>query len=337
MKAALFRGVRDFGTEDIPDPRVGPHEVLLQPLSVGVCGTDVHILEGHYPARAPVVLGHEVSARVVQLGHDVTSVALGELVTVEPHKYCRACAYCRLGMEHMCTNKEAFGVHLNGGMADLMVAPALNAYGVPDGISASVAALTEPLSCCLHGMDRLATRSGLPFLVIGCGPAGAILIALARLAGMNPVVAADTRADRRDLAKRMGADVVLDAGSADFEASAVEATRGLGFPYLVDAVGSATVWETCLRLSSRGAAMLAFGVAPPDARARISPNEIYTKEITILGTAVNPFTYSRAVGLLERLPLGELAVATFPLGQANEAIEAVRQGASDKVQISPAA
>jgi 2-desacetyl-2-hydroxyethyl bacteriochlorophyllide A dehydrogenase len=335
MKAVRFHGVGDLRVDEVPAPSPGAGEVLIEPLAVGVCGTDTHIMDGHYPARPPVILGHEVSGRVVELGTGATGLSIGDLVTVEPHRYCGACTYCRRGMEHMCLRKEAYGVHLDGGMAELMVAPARIAYRLPASIDPAIAALTEPLSCCVHGMDRLGTASGLPILIFGCGPAGAILIALARQSGLHPVVAADKREDRRDLARRMGADVVLDPAADDFDQQVRSVTDGEGYPYLIDAVGASAVLEQCVRLSARGGRILVFGVASPHARATVRPNEIYTKELTILGTAINPFTHLRAAGLLERLPLHEIRIASFPLDKAEEAVTAVRSGLNDKIQLIP--
>jgi L-iditol 2-dehydrogenase len=335
MKAARFHGAGDLRVENVPAPAPGPGEVLLRPLAVGICGTDTHILDGHYPARAPVTLGHEVSGRVLELGAGVITLAVGDLVAVEPHRYCGACTYCRRGMEHMCVRKEAYGVHLDGGMAELMTAPARIAYRLPAPVSPAIAALTEPLSCCVHGMDRLDPVSGLPILISGCGPAGALLVALAVQAGLSPVVAADTREDRRDLARRMGADIVLDPSARDFAANALALTAGEGFPYLVDAVGLPAVLEDCIRMSARGGRILVFGVATPGAAASIHPNDVYARELTILGTAINPFTQHRAAALLTRLPLHELRISSLPLDKAREAIAAARAGLSDKIQIVP--
>lgn len=332
VRAVRFHGVGDLRVEEVPDPTAGPDEVLIAPAAVGICGTDAHILHGDYPARAPVTLGHEVAGRVVATGPGVTAPEIGTLVAVEPHRYCGACTYCRRGMEHMCLHKEAFGVHLDGGMADLMVVPARIAYPVPGGVHPTVAALAEPVSCCVHGMDRLDAASGLPVLIVGCGPAGAVLVALARRGGLYPIVVADLRADRRRLAERMGADMVLDPAADDFERLALEPTGGEGFPYLVDAVGSPRVLEACVRLSARGGRILVFGVASPTAEATVRPNEIYTRELTILGTAINPFTFVRAVNLVGQLPLAELGITAVPLAGAPDAI---RGGAGDKIMIVP--
>lgn len=225
MRAVRFHGPGDLRVEDVPEPVPGLDDVLIRPRAVGVCGTDVHILDGGYPARAPVTLGHEVAGQVVTVGSAVAGVSVGDLVTVQPNLPCDTCPQCRQGMEHLCDNRLAFGVELDGGMADLLLVPARAAYPVPAGTPWQVAALAEPLACCVHGMDRLAPRSGLPLLVCGCGPAGVMLIALARLSGLAPIVAADPRADRRDLALRFGADLALDPTEPGFEGRARSRSR----------------------------------------------------------------------------------------------------------------
>lgn len=337
MYAARFHGIDDLRVDDIDPPEPGPGDVLLAPLAVGVCGTDTHILAGHYPATNPVTLGHEVAARVLAIGSDVEDVQVGDLITVEPHRYCGKCKYCRRGLEHMCIKKEAYGVHLDGGMAEHMVIPARIAYRLPQDLDPAIGALTEPLSCCLHAMDRLAPLAGLPILIIGAGPAGAMLIALAKQAGLGPVVAADLRADRRGLATRMGADVVLDPAADDYEQRALDLTDGDGFPYTVDAVGSPAILETCIRLGGRAGRVLVFGVANPAARASISPQDVYARELTILGSAINPYTHLRATAMLQILPLDQLRIATYPLAKVHEALEAAEAGTTDKVQLNPQA
>jgi len=320
MRAVRFHGAGDLRVESVPEPLPGPDEVLLEPLAVGVCGTDLHIVDGEFPARPPVVLGHEVAGRIVAVGSAVDGARVGELVAVQPNVPCGGCGPCRLGREHLCAARRAYGVDLDGGMAERMVLPARLAFPVPPDTDPTLAALTEPLACCVHAMDRLAPRSGLPLLVMGCGPAGALLVALARQSGLGPIVAADPRPDRRDLALRMGADSALDPDSLEGE-----------FAYCVDAVGSPSVLETCMRLAAPGGTVLVFGVAAPSAVASVRPYAIYAKELTVLGTAVNPFTQSRAIELLGRLPLHQFRRATFPLDRAAEALVAARARSADKV------
>lgn len=335
MKAVRYHGNGELRVEQLPDPHPGPADVLLAPVAVGVCGTDNHIVGGHFVSCPPVVLGHEVAAEVLEVGKKVRGLEVGQLITVEPHLYCGACTPCQTGRQHLCPHRRAPGVHIDGGMAERLVVPATLAYPVPSGVPAEHAAMTEPIACCIHGMDRLAPSSGLPLAVFGCGPAGAIMIALARLSGAAPIVAFDPQPRRRELALRVGADVALDPTDVDVAEQVAELTGGDGFAASIDAVGSARVLEQAVNLSARGGRILVFGVADASERASISPNEVYMRELSILGTALNPYTHRRAVGLLQRLPLDQLRTGAFGLDDVPAALEAQRRGEADKVFIRP--
>lgn len=335
MKAARYLGNHTVRVEDVPDPTYGPHDVLLRPLVVGVCGTDTHIVDGEFVSRPPMVLGHEVCAQVAEVGSAVTTLQVGDLVTVEPHLYDGTCIWCQIGKPHMCPNRQAPGVHLDGGMAELLVVPATIAYKLPADTPAHFGALTEPIACSVHAMDRLDARSGLPIAIFGAGPAGAILIALAKLAGLCPIVSIEMREQRRDLALRVGADIAIDPRDPNFDKVVQDATAGNGFPYVVDAVGSSRILESAIGIAARGANILLFGVARPDDVASVKPNEIYAKELTLLGTALNPFTHRRAANLLASLPLGELHAGFFGLDDIEAALQAQRDGMFDKVFITP--
>ncbi|MEU2611026.1 alcohol dehydrogenase catalytic domain-containing protein [Micromonospora sp. NPDC007271] len=335
VPAVRCHGPGDVRVEHLPVRRPGPAEVALAPLAVGVCGTDGHIVGGSFPAARPVVLGHEICARVVETGADVDALAPGDLVTVEPHDYCTACAYCRLGQEHLCDGKRGYGVRLDGGMTERMVVPARIAYRLPPGTPPWIGALTEPLACCLHGMDQLAPRSGLPVLIYGAGPAGAMMVALSRTRGLGPIVVLDPRPDRRELALRMGADAAFDPGDEASGPAARALTDGLGFPHVIDAVGSARVLESALTMASRGGRILVFGVARPEDEARVRPNEVFARELTIVGAVINPYTHHRAVGMLPALGLDRLRPAFFPLDKVPDALDAQHVGQTDKVFIAP--
>ena len=335
MKAVQYLGDHRVEVVDVPTPKAGPGDVLLEPLAVGVCGTDQHIIEGAYTSRPPITLGHEVCARVLEVGSEVTSVSPGDLITVEPHIYCGVCVHCQEGRPHMCPRRQAPGVHLPGGMAERLVVPEGLAYKLDPSTSPLLGALVEPLACAIHGVDRLALASGSPAVVFGVGPAGALLISLLRRSGATPIVAVEMREQRRELARRMGADVVLDPAEAGMTDRMMELTGGDGFDYLVDAVGSSRVLSQAISVAARGGRLLVFGVASPDDRWEISPNEVYAKELSILGTALNPFTHRRAAALVNHLGLDQLKLGTFPIDQFEEALQAQRDGSFDKVLVLP--
>jgi threonine dehydrogenase-like Zn-dependent dehydrogenase len=330
-----FEGVGRLVLGDRPVPRAGRGEVRVAPLAVGICGTDARILEGAYAARPGTVLGHEVAGTVVELGAGVESLEEGDLVSIESHLYCGTCRYCRLGWEHLCPSKRAFGVHLDGGLAGSIVVPARLAYRVPAGVDPAVACMAEPVGCGIHGMDRLQPMAGLPLLVIGSGPAGLMLLALARRSGVGPIVVVEPDAARRAAAADGGADLVLDPTADGWRDAAMAATDGHGFDQAIEAAGSATGLATAIELAARHARILVYGVAHPDAVTPVRANDIYARELTILGAALNPFTHARAVALVGHLGLERLAPGRYPLHAAVEAFEAQRERRHLKVVITP--
>lgn len=334
MKALQYIGDNRVELRSIPDPEIEPGFVIIAPEAVGICGTDIHILEGDFNSQPPMTLGHEVAGRVVEIGIGVEGLEIGDLITVEPHRYCGVCLYCQIGYEHMCVNKQAYGVHLNGGMAELQKIPAKIAYKLPPGTSAPIGALTEPLACVVHSMDRLQALSGLPILIIGTGPAGSLLVALSKLQGLNPIITVDGRKDRQELAKLMGADFTFDSVD-EVEGQMETLTQGYGFPFVVDAVGSASVLESAMKLASRRATILVFGVASPSATWTVRPNEIYAKELTIVGSAINPFTHRRALSLLQRLPLEKFNISEYSMSDFEQAFADHKSGKFDKIQFNP--
>jgi L-iditol 2-dehydrogenase len=334
MKAVRFVGPRVLTLGDQPDLDPGPTDVRVRPLAVGICGTDARILEGAYFARPGVVLGHEVAGIVDAVGSGVANVREGDLVTIEPHLYCGSCRYCRLGNEHLCPDKRAFGVHLDGGMAESMIVPGRLAYRLPPDIDPTIGCLTEPVACAVHGLDRLAPLSGLPVLVIGAGPAGLMLASLARLTGLT-VVVVEPDPRRREAAVAMADAVTIDPTSPDWQDQAARASGGSAYDYVIEAAGSASGLEIAIALSARHARILIYGVARPEDRAVIPPYEIYAKELTILGSALNPFTHLRAIELLREMRFDELDRDVYPLADYSAAFEAQRDRRSIKILIAP--
>lgn len=336
MKGVVFHSPGELHLEDLPLPSPAAGEVRLRPQVVGICGTDTHILRGEFPATHGIVLGHEIAGIVEALGHGVHGVREGDIVTVEPHVYCTGCRYCRSGQEHLCLRKQAFGVHLNGGLAEALVVPARTVYKLPPGFDARLGCLVEPTACCVHGMDRLAPKSGHPLLVIGAGPAGLILTRLARLAGAAPIVVSEPDATRRATALSFGADFALDPKSPTFREQLADITNGAGFDSIIEAAGTPATLEFAVEVAARGAKILVFGVAPMGAVARIPQFDIFVREISIIGSVINPYTHERAVHLLPRLGLDLMPMTQFTIDDFESAFAAQASGAAGvKVQILP--
>lgn len=336
IMAARHHGPGDLRLETVETASLRPGWVEVQPKAVGICGTDAHIHSGEFPARPPVTLGHEIAGVVTDVGDDVSDLDVGDRVCVEPHLFCTVCRYCRGGREHLCVDKLAFGVHLDGGMAESVALPRRTIYRVPEHISFSIAAMSEPLACSLHGFDRLAPRQGEPLAIIGAGPAGLINTALAAVAGTSPIVVIEPSARRRELATAFGADITVDPTADGWVQTTLDATDGHGFDAVIEAVGSGPTFERALQLTARGARVLAFGAAPTDATATVRPYDIFANELTVLGTVINPYTQERAVRMLDGLPFDRMPIETVPLSDVHRAFDG-SLGDVVKVQIDPGA
>jgi threonine dehydrogenase-like Zn-dependent dehydrogenase len=282
-----------------------------------------------------VVLGHEVAGIIDAVGAGVKDLAAGDLVTVQPNTYCGVCRYCRTGREHLCSDLRAYGLHMNGGFAEAMVASARVVYRLPSGMDARLACLAEPLACCVHGMDRVAIQSGSNVLVIGAGLIGLMLTRLARLAGAGLIVGSEPQPLRRARALEFGADQVVDPNQ-EGERQAVAATHGEGFDFVIDAVGSSATFSQAITLAARGGTILVFGCAPMHATASVRPFDIYNRELTVVGSFINPYTHERAVNLLPQMGLDKLPIEAFHLEEFRQAFEAqAATSAAAKVELLP--
>ena len=329
MKAAVIKSVGQIGIETMDDPTPGPRDVVVQVAACGLCGTDLHILQGEFAPTLPIVPGHEFAGTVVACGADVREVREGDRVAVDPSLYCHECHYCRLGRNNLCLRWGAIGVTVPGGAADYCVAPAANCVVLPDSVATADATLIEPLSCAVRGYDVLRSQLGSHVLIYGAGTMGLMMLRLAQRTGAVSVDVVDLNADRLQLAATQGASAT--AASAD------EFDRPYGWDLVVDATGVVAAIQDGLDRVGPGGTFLQFGVADYAARATIEPYRIYNKEITITGSMAVLHSYERAADLFATGVLDPDVFITdrFPLDRYAEALDAFRGGAGLKTQVLP--
>lgn len=188
MKAVVFEAVNEFVITDFPDPELTADEVLVKVAACGLCGTDLHILKGEYPSTFPLIPGHEFAGAIVQVGPAVKEFKPGDRVCIDPNIYCRRCSFCRQGKVHLCENLFPIGVRRHGGFAEFCAVPQSQVYSLPGHVDFTEAALAEPLSCVLHGIELAEIRPGRTVLILGGGAIGGLLTQLARLAGAARVI-----------------------------------------------------------------------------------------------------------------------------------------------------
>lgn len=333
MLGAFYTGEKLLEIREVPTPEPGPGEIRIKVDTATICGTDVHIVAGEYFSRPPVILGHEFSGVVDKTGEGVTAAKVGDLVTVEPHKYCRVCKFCKTGREHLCVDKRAYGSYYNGGFAQYAVLPENTVYPVPAGVTPREAALAEVLACCIRGVDRSQIRTGDVVAILGCSSVGMIFTKLARRAGAAKIIVSEPSEERRQAALRYGADFAVDP--RELKALLDRETSGLGPDTVIECSGVPAVAEQAVEMAGRGGNVVIFGVAPPGKKVAFEPNQVFLKELAIIGSTINPFTHYRAVAMLPTLQLADLVTHVFPLDRINEAIETARSGQGLKIAIEP--
>ncbi|HEY9014963.1 MAG TPA: L-threonine 3-dehydrogenase, partial [Gemmatimonadales bacterium] len=226
---------------DVPVPPCGPNEALIKVHHAGVCGTDLHIWEWDSWAssrmRLPVIVGHEFAGEITQLGPGAGGelLAVGDLVTAEGHVVCGHCLQCRLGAAHLCRRTQIIGVDRNGAFAEYLVMPASNVIRL-DGIPTDIGAIMDPLGNAVHTVLE-SEVPGSTVLVLGCGPIGCFAVGVARAAGASLVIASDFNERRLELARSMGAQLLLNPGKDDVVARVKEATGGDGVDLVCEMSG----------------------------------------------------------------------------------------------------
>lgn len=336
MKAACFLGKKTFEVQERPVPTPGPGEVLIKNYACGVCGTDVHIYHGE-PGSAevtpPVVLGHEYSGVVEALGEGVQGLRVGDHVTVDPNIYCGVCEACRKGKKQLCSHMEAVGVTMDGGFAEYSVVPAAQALLLDPDLPLEYGAMSEPLACCIHGIDRAEIRTGDTVCVVGGGAIGLLLLQLAKLSGAAKLVLSEPNAKRREVAKELGADLCIDPLNPASYRAYLDFVGGDGADVVIECAGNNAAVESAFRFAGHGATVLLFSVPHVDAKYPLPLFDVYQRELTVRGTFVNPDTHSRAVALLNsgKIRIAPILTHAFPLTMLPEAIAAQMSDESIKV------
>lgn len=277
MRAIQFSGRNEVSLRDLPDPRPGPGEVVVDVRASGICHTDIEVLRGNYGNSAfPLVPGHEYAGEIAELGPDVEGWNVGDRVVVDPNLECGKCRACRRGWAHLCEALGAYGVTRNGGFAEKSVVRAGAVHSIGE-MPFDVAALAEPIGCVLNGLDAAqADRAG-SALIFGAGPMGMLLALGLRTSGATDIALVDIDETRLELAGSFGFTPVA-SDSPDLEA------RRESMDFVADATGVPAVASGLTRYIANGGVGLFFGVCPADSRIQIAPFDLFRRQITLAGS-----------------------------------------------------
>jgi len=320
-----------------PIPKVNnPDDVLIRVAYSGICGTDLHIIAGEFPSSTKALtLGHEFSGVIEKVGSSVTTFKPGDRVVVNPNNNCNKCSWCRKGNPHFCTkgrNQTAIGVWKNGGWANYCRVPENLVYHLPHQIPFRNGIFIEPISCVLRGWNQIEFVSQQArILVIGAGIIGLLWSSFLHYKGFHKMNVSEISKDRREIAKNM--ELGLEVFSPDQLLQQFE-DGGDGFDLIIDCSGSPKAIEEAFNMTNSGATLLLFGVCPKESKININPFEVFIKELKIVGSLINPFTFEAsisAVQAMERyLSYDKLGIDIFTLQDYTVALEKLKNGQVSK-------
>lgn len=349
MLAARLHAPNDLRVEEVPTPRPGPGEVLLDIEMTTLCGTDLRLISGAKTAgvRPGVIMGHEMAGRIAELGDGVDAVvpglAVGQQATVSIVVSCNRCAACLAGREHLCANLELFGYGIDGGFAEQVLVPARavasgNVIVTPKDLTPKQLALSEPLSCVLNGAHQFNTQPGDTVVVLGAGPIGLLHAQLARYSGAGKVIVTNRSAGRRELAEELGATISVDPTSTDLDRVVRDATDGAGADVVIVAIGEPSLANQALQLAAIGGRVNYFAGFPKGSTAVMDPNLIHYNELQVTGGSnARRKDVVDAVKLLANSAIDaeKIVSHTFALADFDKALEAVGNRVGVKTGVTP--
>ena len=322
-----------IGVVTFPADELGPEDVRLTVAYAAICGSDPHLAEGFFGTEVPIGLGHEISGVITEIGPGVrrTDLAVGDRVSGNFVRFCGTCPPCQDGRQQFC---EHLGDYNRPGMARTVVWHESQVYRLPEGVSLLKGCLLEPASVAVRIADKTRIRPGDRVAICGGGPIGQLALQLMHRYGATALTMIEPIAERRELAGRFGARHVVDPTAETLTDRAREITGGAGFDVVIDASGSRHAVAGLLDIAAPGGTVVYGAMYPEDYDLPLNLSDyLYRRELTLTGVFVSPYTFPRAVRLLDELDLEPFLQAVFDLEQAAEAFEEHLSGRHPKVVI----
>ncbi|HEV2209774.1 MAG TPA: galactitol-1-phosphate 5-dehydrogenase [Verrucomicrobiae bacterium] len=321
MKALVLQEYNRFDYLEVPEPQPGADEVLVAVAACGICGSDVHGMDGSTGRRRPpLIMGHEAAGTIAALGQSVRGWSLGDRVTFDSTIYCGRCEYCRRGEINLCNARRVLGVSCedyrqNGAFAEFVAVPSRILYRVPAALSFEQAALAEPFAIALHAVRRAAPVLNDTVVVFGAGMIGLALVQALRQSGCGQLLVVDLAPDRLELASKLGATHVLNPKTEDVPARIQQLTAGQGAECAFEAVGLSSTVELALRSVRKGGSVTLVGNVSP--KVDFPLQLAVTRELTLYGSCASRGEYPACLDMLARgaLAAAPLLSAVAPLAE----------------------
>jgi len=321
MKALVLEDYNRLEYKDVPDPLVGPDDVLIDVKACGICGSDVHGMDGNSGRRQPpIIMGHEAAGVISDLGSNVTEWKKGDRVTFDSTIYCGGCHFCKLGQINLCDNRRVLGVSCDqyrrhGAFAQYVVVPQHILYRLPDELTFTREAMVESLSIAYHAVNRTTVLPNDTAVVVGTGMIGLLVIQVLRAAGCGDIIAVDIDADRLELAEKLGADLGLKSDDCNVTDEVIERTEGRGADLAFEAVGITPTIQAALSSLRKGGSLTMIGNL--SANVEMPLQKIVTGQITLYGSCASCGQYPACLDMIARgaIDVDSLISATAPLSE----------------------
>ena len=332
MKALVLERYNEFAVRDVAIPVVGPRDVLIKVAACGICGSDIHGMDGSTGRRIPpVIMGHEAAGNIVEVGSDVTDWKIGERVTFDSTIYCGHCYHCRRGEINLCDNRRVLGVSCaeyrqDGAFAEFVAVPEHILYRLPDGVTFEQAAMVELLSIAVHAVHRTPIVLNDSAIVVGAGMVGQMVVQVLKAAGCGRIIAVDLEQSRLDLALKLGATHVLRADGPDVPGAVRALTEGRGADVAFEVVGITPTLQLASKCVKKGGSVTLVGNLA--AEATLPLQQTVTREITLYGSCASQGEYPACLDMIVRgqVDVNALISAVAPLDEGASWFERLHRG-----------
>ncbi|MCE7983093.1 MAG: alcohol dehydrogenase [Caldilinea sp. CFX5] len=336
--AKLAPGDGHVGLLEVPMPVIRPNHVLIEVKATGVCGTDIHIYHGEYASNPPVIMGHEVAGIVAEIGAGVTNCQAGDRVTCETYfSVCQQCDFCRAGLPNLCPQRKSIGSGVHGGFTQYVLVPAHNIHHLPANVDLIAGALSEPLTCCVHALERTHVEPGETVIVSGPGAIGLLMAQVVKAAGAK-VVVLGTSADaaRLVMAQTLGADLALNVEEGTTQQTIADLTDGVGADVVFECAGVGASAQSCLKLVRRRGRYGQVGLFGKP--VTLDLDLVCYKELEVHGSFAHlPSAWRKALKLMAsgQVQTRPLVSAILPITEWQAAFDAFERRDGLKIVLTP--
>jgi L-iditol 2-dehydrogenase len=321
MKALLLKEYSDLVYQEVPEPQVHDDQVLVRVRACGICGSDVHGMDGSTGRRRPpIIMGHEASGVIAEVGEKVSGWNKDDRVTFDSTVYCGSCWFCRRGLINLCDHRRVLGVSCedyrqHGAFAEYVAVPQHILYRLPEAVSFQQAAMVEGVSVAIHAVERTPISIGDTAVVVGAGMIGLLVVQALRLAGCGKIIAVDLDEERLNLARRLGADVSLKADGCNVSEEVKHCTGGRGADVAMEVVGTSPTVNSAIACVRKGGALTLVGNLKPSVELPLQ--SVVTRQLTLYGSCASSGEYPACLELMARGAINTEALisATPPLAE----------------------